>query len=285
MGILAPKQSGSTMTDHFDIPETLGLLAGKGSYPLMLAESARQQGVKRVCAFGFRGESNRALEAVVDSMTWIRFGEAQKLVDAMHAQDVKHAVMAGQITPTILFRMRLDARAREVLRRIKRRNADTLYGAVADELDAEGIAMLPASSFMETHLARPGLLTQRAPAPEEEEDIAFGFEIAKATSGLDIGQTVVVKEGTVLAVEAFEGTDRTIRRCRRFGHTGAVVVKVAKQGHDMRFDIPAIGRRTIKSMRRGRASCLALETGRAIILARDEVIAQANEHGIAIVVK
>lgn len=273
------------MTTHFEIPETLGLIAGQGSYPLMLAVSARQQGVKSIHVFGFRGETNTALERVVDTVTWIRFGELQKLVDAMHAQGVRHAVMAGQITPTILFRLRLDARAMTKLRQIKRRNADTLYGAVADELCDEGIAMLPASAFMEAHLASAGLLTERAPSPEEEEDIAFGFGIAKASSNLDIGQTVVVKDGTVLAVEAFEGTDQTIRRCGKFGHTGAVVIKVAKQDHDMRFDIPAIGRRTIQSMRRGNASCLALEAGKAIILDRDIVIRQANKLGIAIVVR
>jgi len=273
------------MTSELEIPEILGLLAGKGSYPLMLAESARQQGVKRIHAFAFRGESNRAIESLVDSVTWIRFGELQKLVDALRAQGIGKAVMAGQITPTIVFRMRLDARARERLRQIKRRNAHTLYGAVVEELANDGIEMLPASSFMESHLAGTGQLTDRAPSPPEEKDIAFGFEIAKAASGLDIGQTVVVKNGTVLAIEAFEGTDRTIRRCGRFGHAGAVVVKVAKQDHDMRFDIPAIGKRTIRSMRRGKASCLALEAGRAIVLDRDEVIRQANRHGIAIVVK
>lgn len=266
------------------VPEQIGLIAGRGTYPLTLARSARDQGVRRVFAIAFRGETDRSIARLADEVRWIYVGQLQAMLDALQASGVHDAVMAGQIRPTNLFRVRPDRRMLELLGRLKERNADTIFGALGDELAAIGIRLLPASSFMESAMPASGILSGRAPDEREQRDIELGRAVAKATSALNIGQTVVIKEGTVLAVEAFEGTDETLKRAGRLGGPGAVVVKVARRGHDMRFDIPVVGLRTLKTLKRIRASALAVEAGRTILLDRDEVLELANRMGLAIVV-
>ena len=184
--------------------------------------------------------------------------------------------MAGQITPTHLFSLRLDRAALSMLGRLRERNAHTIFGAFCDELNGIGLQLLPAHLFMENAMPPAGLIASRPPSPDEESDIKLGLQVAKTTSGIEIGQTVIVKQGTILAVEAFEGTDDAIRRAGRLGGPGIVVVKVAKRGHDMRFDIPVIGTRTLKTLRKVKAGVLAVESGRTILLQRDELIRQAN---------
>ncbi|MBM4147896.1 MAG: LpxI family protein [Lentisphaerae bacterium] len=266
-----------------DAEENLGLIAGKGVYPLLLAESAKRRGLKRLVAIAFRGETERRLERLADETTWLYIGQFGRMMEALRASGVKRCVMAGQITPTHLFRVRPDAAMIALLKRLKIRNAETIFGAVGEKLREIGIELLPASAFMEDHMPGAGLLTARAPTPVEENDIALGLRVANATSGLDIGQTVVIKEGTVLAVEAFEGTDAAIRRAGKLGGPGAVVVKIAKRGHDMRFDIPVVGMHTLRQLRRARAATLAVEADRCILLERDRLVAEANRRGIAIV--
>lgn len=254
----------------------LALLAGKGDYPLLLAQSARKQGVKRIVAVAFRRETDRAITRFADETHWVYLGQLQALLDAFRATGIRHAVMAGQITPTHLFNLRLDRAALAMLARLRERNAHTIFGAFCDELKGIGLELLPACLFMEEAMPAAGLIAHRPPTPEEEADIALGIEVAKATSGIEIGQTVVIKRGTILAVEAFEGTDEAILRAARLGGPGTVVVKVAKRGHDMRFDIPVIGTRTLKTLRKARAAVLAVEAGRTILLSRDELVRQAN---------
>jgi len=265
------------------VPTRLGLIAGRGVYPLLLAQSARDQGVAHVHAVAFSRETDPGIRDVADSVDWVRMGQLERLLDVLAGADVKHAVMAGQLRPRHLFHTRLDARTRELLRSLTVRNAQTIFRAVADELQAIGIELLPAHSFMASHMAGHGLLTRRTPTPREQADIDLGLSVARATSMLDIGQTVVVKEGTVIAVEAFEGTDPTLKRAGRLAGPGTVVVKVAKSGHDMRFDIPVIGTRTVRTLRRVRASALAVEAGRCILLEREKVIAEADRIGLAMV--
>ncbi|OGV86143.1 MAG: hypothetical protein A2340_02485 [Lentisphaerae bacterium RIFOXYB12_FULL_60_10] len=256
--------------------ESLLLIAGNGVYPRLLAESARRQGVKRIVTFAFRHETDRAITSLSDTVHWIYIGQLEAMLTAMQATGIHQAVMAGQITPTHLFSVRLDSRARSLLKPLAIRNAETIFGAVADELASIGIRLIPASSFMEAFMPAAGILTHRPPSPDEQSDMDFGFRIAKATSALDIGQTVVVKQGTVVAVEAFEGTDQAIRRARKLAGPGTVVIKVAKPGHDMRFDIPVIGRRTLITLRKAQVRALAFEAGRAILLERDAVVKEAN---------
>jgi hypothetical protein len=264
-------------------PRELAIIAGKGAYPRLLAESARQQGVDRLEVIAFKKETDSAIEKLTDKVHWIHLGQLGKMLEALKRSGIRHAVMAGQITPTHLFRVRMDLAMLALLKRLHTRNAETIFGAVADELKAIGIELLPASSFMESHMPTVGILTRRPPTDSERHDIELGFQVAQVTSGLDIGQTVVIKEGTILAVEAFEGTDETIQRAGRLGGAGAVVVKVAKKGHDMRFDIPVIGRHTMKQLRKIGASALAVEAGRAIMLEHQEIIEQAERMDLAII--
>ena len=263
------------------MPETLGVIAGLGSYPWQLARSAHAQGVKRVVAFAFKGETERVIAKYADEVVWMHLGSLQALLDAVQAKGVTKLVMAGQIKPTRLFSLRLDAKALAVLRTLKVRNAHTIFGAIGDELRAIGAELLPAYCFMETEMPAAGTLGRRAPDERERADIQLGAKVAKITSGLEIGQTVVVKEGTVLAVEGFEGTDETILRAGRLGGPGAVVVKVAKLGHDMRFDIPIVGLRTFKMLKKAKISCLAVEAKRTILLEREKLAAEADRLGIA----
>jgi len=260
------------------------IIAGKGAYPKLLAESARSRGVKRIEVIAFRRETRPVIEKVADRVHWIYLGQFGRMLDAAGGCGIRHAVMAGQITPTHLFNLRPDAKMLEVLRRLPERNAETIFGAVAEELKAVGVELLPASSFMQAHMPGAGVLTRRAPDEREMSDIRLGFHVAKTTSGLDIGQTVVVKEGTILAVEAFEGTDATILRAGKLGGAGAVFIKVAKQGHDMRFDIPVIGLKTVKSIRKAKISAVAVEAGKAILLERDEIIRRLDALNVAFVV-
>ncbi len=264
-----------------ELPATLGVIAGRGSYPRQLARSAHAQGVQRVVAFAFKGETERAIARDADEVVWVRLGCLGELLQAIQARGITNMVMAGQIMPTRLFTLRLDAHALAVLKTLKTRNAHTIFGAIGNELQAIGVTLLPAYRFMETEMPAVGLLSQRAPDEREQADIVLGARVAKTTSGLEIGQTVVVKEGTVLAVEGFEGTDETILRAGRLGGAGGVVVKVAKLGHDMRFDIPIIGTRTFKNLRKARISCLAVEAGRTILLEREKLVAEANRLGLA----
>jgi len=273
----------SSAAPQFEVPESLALIAGKGIYPLLLAQSAKKQGVKRVLALAFKQETESAIEKSADEVKWLRLGQLQALVDALKESGIRHAVMAGQITPTALFHVRPDALALSLLGRLKVRNAETIFGTVADVLKQNGTELLPAYLFMESHMPRAGVLTTRAPCDQEQSDIALGFKVAKTTSGLDIGQTVVIKEGTILAVEAFEGTNETIKRAAGLCGGGIVIVKTAKQEHDMRFDIPVIGMDTMKLLKQVKAAVLAVEAGRTILLEREKVITEANKLGMSVV--
>lgn len=265
------------------VPESLGIIAGKGVYPRLLADSARKQGVKRLFAVAFRKETDPMLEKYVDQVEWLYLGQLGAMLDALKASGVKHVVMAGQITPTHLFRIRMDGPMLALLSRLRVRNAETIFGAVGNELKKIDVELMPASLFMEHAMPEAGVLSSRAPTEQEAADIQLGLKVAKLTSGLDIGQTVVIKNGTILAVEAFEGTDAAITRAGELGGAGSVVVKVAKRGHDMRFDIPVIGEHTMKSLRRIKAAALAIEAKRTILLDREVVIAEADRQGLCFV--
>jgi len=278
--VTSSKQHNTT-TDS----DALGIIAGKGAYPLLLAESARLQGVRHIFAVAFKGETRRGITERVDEVAWLRLGQLGALLDAFRASGVRRAVMAGQITPTHLYNVRMDRKMLGLLKTLKQRNAHTIFGAVADELKGAGIELCPAHLYMESAMPKAGVLSARSPTEQEERDIELGLHVAKTTSGLEIGQTVVVKEGTILAVEAFEGTDETIHRAGRLGGAGAVVVKVAKQAHDMRFDIPVVGMRTMKSLKKAKVAVLAVEAGRTILLEKERICAAADKDGLCIIAK
>lgn len=263
--------------------QQLLLIAGRGAYPLELAHSARQQGVKRLVAVAFKRETESAIEKLTDAVHWIHLGQYGAFLEALRQSGIRHAVMAGQITPTHLFSVRPDKALLTLLNRLKTRNAETIFGAIAADLKAIGIDLLPAYLFMEAAMPAPGCLGLRTPSASEQSDIDLGLRVAKTTSGLEIGQTVVIKQGTILAVEAFEGTDETLERAGRLGGPGAVVVKVAKRGHDMRFDIPIVGLKTLKVLRQIQAAALAVEAGRTILLERAKLIVEANRINLVLI--
>jgi DUF1009 family protein len=259
------------------------ILAGRGVYPLELARSARAAGVRRVVAVGFHGETRRELARLVDEMRWVHVGSLRELLEAVKGLETGEAVMAGQIRPSNLFLTRLDKPMRELLAALPRRNADTIFGAVGAELLKIGVRLGHAGRYMESRMPSAGILSRRAPSPEEWADIRQGFELAKTSAALKAGQAVVIKRGTVIAVEAFEGTDRMILRAGKVGGADGVVVKVAQPDHDMRFDIPVAGMGTLRSLRRAKCRCLALEAGRGILLERERFLRGADALGLAVV--
>ena len=265
-------------------PERLVLIAGQADYPLLLARTARAHGVKHIAAIAFRGETRREIEQVADEVTWIYAGQLAPLLEALRQSSARHVVMAGQVSPKVLFFLRMDKALIELLKSLPSKNAHSIFGAITEKIEACGLELLPASSFMQDFMPQAGLLSARAPDARELADIEIGRRVIKDTSHLDIGQTVVVKEGMILAVEAFEGTDRAIKRGGKLGGKGAVVVKVPKVGHDMRFDIPVVGLRTLKSLKKAGVSCLAIEAGGAIFLHKEALVAQADAMGLSMTV-
>lgn len=269
---------------HASNRQSLLLIAGRADYPLLLARAARGQGVQHIQAIAFKGETRREINEVADDVVWLRVGKLSAFLDAVRSTGSPCVVMAGQIAPNNLFNVRMDKALIDLLHGLPMKNAHTIFGAISAVIEAQGVQMLPASAFMQDYMPGPGRLTSRAPDDREQRDIEVGRRVIKDTSHLDMGQTVVVKEGMVLAVEAFEGTNRAVRRGGKLGGSGAVVVKVPKHGHDMRFDIPVIGMQTLKTIRKVGISCLAVEEGGAILLQKEDLIRRADADGLAITV-
>ena len=266
--------------------EPLGIIAGNGDFPLILARSARQLGGGRTVAAAFEGETKAEIDGAADEVEWIKLGQLNKLIEVFTSRGVKRAVMAGGITPSNLFKnLRLDLRMTTLALRLKERNAETIFGAIAAEMAKDGVELIDPRPFLGDSIPQSGVLTRQKPDKEQQEDIEFGLKIGKAVSALDIGQTVVVKRGTVLAVEGFEGTDECIRRGGALAGEkgGAVVVKVSKPKQDFRFDIPCIGEKTIESCHVGKISVFAMEAGRSLLLDKDKLLKAANESGLCLV--
>jgi DUF1009 family protein len=265
--------------------ETLGIIAGDRSLPLVLARQARAMGVRRLVAIGFEGQSNRELEPLVDAMVWMKLGQLTKLIDAFQAHGVRHCVMVGKIAPKSFFDVRPDLRVTMAVLKLKEKNAHTLFGALADELKKDGIELIEATPWLRPIMPGPAFHIGPKLSDEQREDVEFGFRIAKEISRLEIGQSVVVKNGAVLAVEGFEGTDKCLLRGGELSGKdgGAVAVKVAKERHDMRWDIPCMGEGTLETCVAARLSVLAIETGKTLLLDKERVEAMAKEHRIAVV--
>lgn len=261
---------------------SLFLIAGSGDYPRLVVEGARAAGVGRIALATFEGETDPGLRLLVDEEFPMRVGQLGKLIDAAKKSGAAHALMAGQIAPSNLFNLRPDLRALLLLARLRERNAETLFGAVASELSGAGLDLLPATTFLENHVATAGHIAGPRLKPRAIDDLEFGFRIAKESSRLDIGQTVVVKNGTVLAVEAFEGTNEAIRRGGQLGRGKATVVKVSKPGQDMRFDVPVVGTKTLETAAAAGISAIGVEAGKTILLDRPKVADTAARCGISL---
>jgi len=264
-------------------PETLGIIAGNGVYPRLLADAARKAGVKKIVAAGFTGETDPALDQSVDWVEWMRVGQLNRLLKFFRAHDVRHAIMAGQIAPKNLFDLRPDVKALMLLAKLKQRNAESIFAAIADELAKIDVELLPATTFLEDSLAPAGLIAGRKLSRHEEEDVDLGWNIAKEIARLDIGQTVIVKNGTVVAVEAFEGTNDAIKRGGALAREGAVMVKVAKPNQDMRFDVPVTGVETLRIAAEARLRVIAVEARKSLLLQCELIVELANRSNISII--
>ena len=264
-------------------PQTLGIIAGNGVYPRLLANAARKAGVKKIIAAAFTGETDPVLEQHVDLLEWMRVGKLNRLLKCFHAQEIRHAIMAGQIAPKNLFDLRPDWKALMLLGKLKQRNAESIFASIADELAKVNVDLLPATTFLEDYLAPSGLIAGPKLSRNEEDDVDLGWRIAKEIARLDIGQTVLVRNGTVVAVEALEGTNDAIRRGGELASSGAVMVKVAKPSQDMRFDVPVIGLETIRIAAEARLRVIAVEAGKTLLLERDAIVDLANHSKISIV--
>ena len=262
--------------------QPLGLIAGNNTYPLILAREARAAGVKRIVAAAFTGETDPRLAELVDQIEWMRVGQLGRLIHFLKECGAREAVMAGQIHPGNLFNLRPDLKALMLLGKLRTRNAETIFGGIADELAKAGVTLLQATVHMEKYLAAPGIIAGSRLSRREEEDVRYGFEIAKQVSALDIGQTVIVKGGTVLAVEAFEGTNEAIRRGGALGRKEAVMVKVSKPRQDFRFDVPVIGMQTLQAAAEARIRVIAVEAGKTLLLDRDAMREEAQKRGITL---
>lgn len=261
---------------------TLGIIAGNRSLPLLFAQHARKLGVQRLVAVAFEGETDPNLAPLVDEIVWLKVGQLAKLIRAFTERSVRNCVMLGQIAPKNLFDLRPDLRAAAMLFRLKEKNAHSIFGAIADELQKDGVKLIEATPWLKPLMPGPGFRIGAELKPEQHEDTLFGLRIAKEISRLDIGQTVVVKNGTVLAVEGFEGTDECIRRGGALAgkRAGAVIVKVAKESHDLRFDIPCVGPRTVDVCSKSHIAVLAIEAGKTLLLDQDELNASIRKAGI-----
>jgi DUF1009 family protein len=268
-----------------EIPDALGIIAGNGVYPRLLADAARSAGVKRIIAAAFTDETDERLAGKVDEIHWMRVGQLGKLITCFQNAGVTNAIMAGQIAPKNLFDLRPDWKTLLLLARLKRRNAESIFAAIGDELARTGITLLPATSFLEDCLAPNGLIAGRKLTRREENDVAFGFEIALEVTRLDIGQTIIVKNGTVLAVEGFEGTNETITRGGALGGKNAIMIKVAKPNQDMRFDVPVIGVATLAVATEAHLRVIAIEAGRTLLLEKEATIELATHSNISIVAR
>jgi hypothetical protein len=264
------------------VPKSLAIIAGNGVYPHAMVRGARAAGVKRIVVAAFQNETDPALASVVDGIEWMRVGQLGKMLGFLKDSGASHAVMSGQIAPKNLFDLRPDLKAFLLLAKLRERNAESIFGAIAEAMAGVGVNLLPATSFMEENLAGQGLLAGPSPARKTLEDLAFGFRIAKESSRLDIGQTVVVKGGTVLAVEAFEGTNAAISRGGSLGKKGAVMVKVSKPGQDLRFDVPVIGPITLQTAHEGGLAAIGIEAGQTLLLEKERLIELASAHKLTI---
>ncbi|MCF6312411.1 MAG: UDP-2,3-diacylglucosamine diphosphatase LpxI [Verrucomicrobiales bacterium] len=263
--------------------EKIGMIAGNGIYPATFARAARAAGVKTLVVSAFKGETEASLADEVEVMQWLRVGQLSKMIRFFQREEVTQAVMVGQIAPKNLFDLRPDLRTVKLLARLKKKNAESIFGGIADELAKEGIELLPATTFLDDLLPAAGPVCGPKLSENAQQDAEFGFFIAKEMSRLDIGQTVVVKNGTVLAVEAFEGTNEAIRRGGKMGKGKATMVKVSKPKQDLRFDVPVVGEITIETAVEAGITTVVVEAGRTLLLGKEELFVLCEKKGVSLV--
>ncbi|MBI5198249.1 MAG: UDP-2,3-diacylglucosamine diphosphatase LpxI [Nitrospirae bacterium] len=260
----------------------IGIIAGNGQFPLLIAQAIRQRG-HSVVAIAHEGLTDPQIEQSAKTL-WVKVGQLGSLIRGLKDSGVREVVMAGGFRKTLLFsNIRPDMRAISLLARIRSKEDDVILRALAGELEAEGIRVSEATGYLKDLLAPSGVLSRREPTAEEWKDIRFGWRMAKEVGRLDIGQCLVVKEQAVLAVEAIEGTDEAIRRGGRLGGSGSVVIKICKPGQDTRFDLPTVGIQTLEAMKEVGAHVLAVESGRTVMIDLKKMSREADAADISIV--
>jgi UDP-2,3-diacylglucosamine hydrolase len=278
-----------------------GLIAGNGKFPFMVLEGARRAGAD-FSVVAIREETDEEIERIAERVQWVGIGQLGKMIRYFKSEGVEKAIMAGQVKHIQIFSRAVpDARMLKLLLKLPRRNTDSLIGAVADELNSEGIELIDSTHFLQDYLPQTGTLSDREPQDRERDDIQYALEIAHEVAGLDLGQTIVVRGKACVAIEAMEGTDATIRRAGELTRTRSslsnlmrgrrpnlaggrlIVVKLAKPRQDMRFDVPVVGLTTIEAMIEAGATCLCISAGKTLMLDREEMIRLANRHKIAII--
>ncbi|MDD5347476.1 MAG: UDP-2,3-diacylglucosamine diphosphatase LpxI [Candidatus Omnitrophica bacterium] len=264
--------------------EKIGLIAGNRRFPLIVAQAAARQSVPMV-AVGIRGETDPAIKKYVEKLYWVRLGDFQKVYQVLKADGVEKVIMAGQVSPWRLFspQFQQSPQIRKLLAGIKDWRANTIFAALAAQLESQGFELLDSTTFVKDSLPAKGVLTRTQPDPAMWEDIRFGTDIARKVAGLDIGLSVGIRQKAVVAVEALEGTDNLIRRAGSLARKGVVIVKVGRPGQDMRFDIPVIGIATIRQLKASRASCMAIEAQRTLVIDLEACVSLADRCRIALV--
>lgn len=260
----------------------LGLIAGNGRFPFLVAREARRRG-RRVVVIAIREEAAAAIEAEGDEAHWMSLGQLGRCIDVMKAAGVSEAVMAGQVKHRKIFSDIIpDLKLMAVLARLAFKNTDSLIGGVADALEKEGIRLVSSVSLLEDHMATAGHMAGPAPSAAQQKDVAYGAGLARTLTAVDVGQTVVVKDRAAVAVEAMEGTDEVIHRAGELAGPGCVVIKLAKPRQDPRFDVPAVGAGTLTALASARCALLAVEAGKTLIIDKPEFLAASTERGISI---
>lgn len=267
--------------------QKLGIIAGNGNFPFLVLDAAKSLG-HQITIIALKEEASKDIDAVGAkagaAVHWISIGQLGTFLQILKDNDIKTAVMAGQVKHIKIFGGFVpDMTAMSLLGKLKGMNTDALIGAVADLMRERGVELINSAAFLEPLLAGSGQLSDRMPSEPERKDLDFGYRMADTIAGLDIGQTIAVKHQAVVAVEAMEGTDETIARAGHLAGDGVSIIKVAKPNQDMRFDVPIVGLATIQAMRRAGATCLSLDAGRTLIFDREAFFASANDAGIAIV--
>jgi UDP-2,3-diacylglucosamine hydrolase len=260
-----------------------GLIAGSGKFPFLVLEGARSRGIE-MAVIAIREEASPELERAASRLHWVSLGELSRAIDLLHQEGVTQAVMAGQVKHNKIFSaIRPDWKLAKLLLTLPKKSTDSLIGAIANLLEGEGIHLVDSTAFLAPLMPEEGVLTRRHPDDEEAADIAYGREVAHHLAGLDLGQTVVIRDRACVAIEAMEGTDETIERAARLTNGKRLaVVKVSKPQQDMRFDVPVVGLRTIEVMQRSNATALAVDARRTLLFDKEKLLAAADEAGIAI---
>lgn len=263
--------------------DKIGLIAGSSRFPVNFAYAAKKRGVA-VYAVALKEEALPELEAAVDKICWVGVGELGKAVDFFKSEGIKQAVMAGKVQLSHIYNksVKPDGYLKNLLVKVADKRGDTLLLAVSNFLEKLGIKLLDCMTFLKDDVVKKGVLTRLHPTKQQQEDIEFAKPIVKSIAQMRIGQTVVVKDKAVLAVEAMEGTDEAIRRAAGIAGSGAVVVKMAHPRHDMRFDVPLVGPSTINTMKSAGASVLAIEAGKTLLIDKEEFLRLADEAGICV---